>query len=204
MDPDLLQSRLDYFTSLNYLSYHSDTKQHPLLTVTLLLVLKVYSMHHGLSFPRVTTHNIKNAEIPAVYTTELGDQIFIKYLEAMSTELFEMVAPVFKGMFTPSSFVYENPRTMQNLKGEVGTTTRTKPKPKITVHLLVDNSKPFEYLQSEYIYDTMYEARTFINKLVAYVPPSRMELYRVRVDKRTGRTRRDEEPILISKKPYKM
>jgi len=70
--------------------------------------------------------------------------------------------------------------------------------------VLVDNSAPYEYLQSEYIYDSIYEARQFINKLVTYVAPSRLELWRVRTDGRTGQIRRDPEPVLITKAPYKV
>jgi hypothetical protein len=204
MDLDLLQSRLDYFHSLGYLTYHSDTKQHPLLPATLLLVLKVYSMAHGLSFPRVNAKSIRGVDTPVLYTTQIGDQIFLKYISTMSPELFEMIAPVFKGTLNPTTFVLSNPKTLQNLYGLVGKTTRKTPKVPLKIHLLVDNSPPFEYLNAEYVYESMYEARMFINKLVQYVPPSRLELWRVRTDSRTGHTRRDPEPVLITKKPYKL
>lgn len=204
MEAELLQSRLDYFCSLGYLVYHSDEKAHPLLPVTLLLVLKIYSMMHTLSFPRVTATNIKKIDIPVVYTTPLGDAMFIKYLLSISPELFEMVAPVFKGQFTPKTFIESNPRTYQNLKGVVGESTRTTPKLPLKIHLLVDNTAPFEYLKAEYIYDSIYEARLFINKLVQYVPTSRLELWRVRTNLKTGVVKRDPEPVLITKAPYKM
>lgn len=178
MDADLLQSRLDYFHDLGYITYHSETKDHPLLPTTLLLVLKVYSMSQSLSFPRVTSVTIRKAEIPIVYTTDLGDAIFTKYLTNMSNELFEMIAPVFKGQFTAGTFAIANPRTYQNLKGLVGATTRKTPKIPVKIHLLIDNDAPFEYLKAEYIYDSIYEARLFINKLLQYVPPSRMCTHR--------------------------
>lgn len=204
MDADLLQSRLDYFHSLGYITYHSETKEHPLLPTTLLLVLKIYSMTQALSFPRVTGATIRKAEVPVVYTTDLGDAIFTKYLMNMSNDLFEMIAPIFKGQFTAGTFVLSNPRTYQNLKGLVGATTRKKPKLPVKIHLLIDNTEPFEYLKPEYIYDSIYEARLFINKLLQYVPPSRMELWRVRTDARNGQIRRDPEPVIITKSPYKV
>jgi len=204
MDADLLQSRLDYFHSLGYLTYHSETKQYPLMPASLLLVLKLYSMIHALSFPRVQATTIRKVEVPVVYTTVLGDQIFQKYLQSMSTELFEMIAPVFKGQFTPGTYILSNPKTYQNIQGLVGNTTRKTPKIPLKIHLLVDNTEPFEYLKNEYIYDSIYEARLFINKLVQYVPPSRLELWRVRTDARSGQIRRDPEPVLITKAPYKV
>ena len=77
MDADLLQSRLDYFNSLGYISYHSTTKEYSLLPVTLLLFLKVLCMYHGLSFPRLTGSSMRKVETPVVYATELGEKIFI-------------------------------------------------------------------------------------------------------------------------------
>lgn len=177
-----------------------------MLEVTLMSALKLFSMYHGLSFPKVHSITLRKAqklELPDVYATEKGEQIFIQYLESLSTDLFELVLPVFKGDFTPSNFVALNPRTMQNLRGEVGKTRRTTIKRPITLHVLIDNSEPYDYLKGEYIYDSIYEARTFINQLVRYLPPSRIELWRVRVDKQ-GNTRRDKLPVLVSKTPYKM
>jgi hypothetical protein len=204
MDADLLQSRLDYFYSLGYISYHDDTKEYPLLPVTLLFILKVYSMTQGLSFPRVNANSIRKIDIPVVYVTDLGEKIFIKFFESMSTELFEMIAPVFKTQFTPATFVLSAPPVYLNLKGIVGKSKRKTRKAPLKIHLLVDNTTPFEYLQNEYIYDSIYEARLFINKIVQYLPPSRLELWRVREDQKTGQIRRDPEPVLITKAPYKV
>lgn len=204
MNEELLQSRIDFFHDMGFISYKSESKKHPLLKTTLLLVLKIWSMYHNLSFPRITGHVGKKVDIPELYTTELGDKIFVKYLESMSKELFEMVAPIYKNTFTPTNFVHSNPRTIQNLRGEVGITTRKTPKYPITIHLLVDNDEPFEYLKGEYIWDNIYEARTFINKLVAYVPPSRLELWRVRTDVRTGGIRKDALDVLTTRSPYNM
>lgn len=204
MDADLLQSRLDYFHSLGYLSYHHETKEFPLLPVTLLLLLKVYSMSHGLSFPRLTGASMRKVDIPIVYATELGEKIFIKYFEVMSPELFEMIAPVFKTQFTPALFTLSKPPVYLNLIGVAGKEKRKTKKTPLKIHVLVDNTAPFDYLKSEYIYDSIYEARLFINKLVQYVPPSRLELWRVREDRRTGQIRRDPEPVLITKAPYKV
>lgn len=203
MDLDLIQSRLDYFHNLGYLTYHSD-KEHHLFNTTLLLVLKVFSMMHGLSFPTVNARNIKEVEAPVVYVTDMGEKIFLKHISVMSKDLFDMVAPVFKGTLEPSTFELSNPRTLQNLRGLVGSSTRKTVKPPLKVHLLVDNSPPFDYLQPEYIFDTMYEARMFTNKLIAYLPTARLELWRVRTDMKTGVIRRDLAPLIISKRPYKM
>lgn len=204
MDEEVLQNRIDYFHDLGYISYTSETKKHPLLKTTLLLVIKIWAMYHNLSFPRITGATGRGIDVPELYTTELGDKIFTKYLESMSTELFEMVAPIYKNTFTPQNFVHSNPRTIQNLRGEVGITTRKKPKMPITIHLLVDNDEPFEYLKSEYIWDNIYEARTFVNKLVAYIPPSKLELWRVRTDVKTGAVRKDALNVLTTKSPYNM
>lgn len=204
MFEEVFQNRIDYFQDLGYLSYTTESKEHPLLKTTLLLVLKVWSMYHQLSFPRVTGHLGKKIDIPDIYTTELGDKIFIKFLESMSTELFEMIAPIYKNTLTPSTFISTNPRTLQNLRGEVGITTRKKPKLPITIHLLVDNDEPFEYLKGEYVWDNIFEARTFINRLVAYVPPSRLELWRVRTDTKTGAVRKDQLDVLTTRSPYNM
>ena len=204
MDADLLQSRLDYFYNLGYISYHSENKQFTLMPSTLLLVLKVFSMLHNLSFPRVNATTIRKVEIPAVYVTDKGEAIFIKFFETLSPELFEMIAPVFKGQFTPSTFILSEPKTFKNLKGLVGSKTRKTPKVPLKIHVLVDNFEPYEYLEPEYIYDSIYEARLFVNKLVTYLPPSRLELWRVRTDTRTGQIRRDPEPVLITKAPYKV
>lgn len=204
MDAEILQARLDYFYEMGYLTYHSESKEFSLLPATLLLVLKVYAMSHGLSFPRVHAKNIRGIDVPVVYTTELGERIFLKYLGTMSPELFEMIAPVYKSVgITPMNFELSNSQTYLNLLGEAGKKTKKKRKIPLRIHLLVDNSEPFEYLKTEYIFDTIYEARLFINKLVTYVPPTRLELWRVREDSRTGRIRKDPEPVLISKAPYK-
>jgi hypothetical protein len=204
MDLEVLQSRLDYFHSLGYITYHSEEKEFPLLPVSLLLAIKVYSMSHNLHFPRVNAKTIRGAEIPIVYLTELGEGIFIKYLEAMSVELFEMIAPVYKGQINPATFALKDSKLLRNIKGLDGKKKKAKRKVPLSIHLLVDNSAPFEYLKPEYIWDGIYEARLFINKLVRYVPPSRLELWRVRVDGRSGQVRRDPEPVLITKRPYKV
>ena len=204
MDLDLLQSRLDYFYSLEYLKYHSDTKEFPLTTTNLLLCLKIFSMSHNLSFPRVNAKTIKGAENPIVYLTDLGEKVFVKYMQSISVELFEMICPVYKTQINPSTFVLADTKLYQNILGLTGNVVKKKRKIPLTMHLLVDNSEPFEYLQPEYIFDSIYEARLFINKLVRYVPPSRLELWRVRVDGRNGQIRRDQEPVIISKAPYKV
>lgn len=204
MDLDLLQQRLDYFYSLGYIAYHHDTKEFPLLPTPLLLVIKVFSMSHNLSFPRVNAKTIRGVDIPVVYLTELGESIFVKHLQVMSTELFEMIAPVYTGQINPATFLLSDSNLLKNIRGTVGKTQRKTKKPPLSIHLLVDNTAPFEYLKSEYIYDSIYEARLFINKLVTYIPPSRMELWRVRTDGRTGQVRRDPEPVLITKAPYKV
>lgn len=204
MDGDLLQARLDYFFDKGYITYAAKGKKFSLYPATLLLILKVYSMSHGLSFPRVNAKAIKEAEVPIVYATDLGVQVFIKHLGAISIDLFELIAPIHKnGKVRPHSFAITNTKTYLNLIGDVGekrifTGTSIK-----KIHLLVDNTHPFDYLKAEYIYDSMYEARLFINKLVTYLPPSRLELWRVRTDSRNGQIRKDPEPVLISKAPYK-
>lgn len=204
MDADLLQNRLDYFHSLGYIHYHDETKEYPMTQATLLLVLKIFSMAHGLSFPRLTASGMRKVDTPVVYATDIGVKVFIKYFESISTELFEMIAPIFKTQFTPATFVLSKPSLYTNLLGQTGKSKRKTKKAPLKIHVLVDNTEPFEYLQSEYIYDSIYEARLFINKLVQYVPPSRLELWRVRQDLRTGQTRRDQEPVLITKAPYKV
>lgn len=204
MDLDLLQARLDYFFALEYISYHTETKAFPLTTANLLVALKVFSMKHGLSFPRVNAKSIRGSEAPVVYLTELGEKHFTKYLQVMSVELFEMIAPIYTGQVNPSTFAFGDTPLYKNIMGTSGKVTRSKPKPPLQIHLLVDNSEPYDYLKSEYIFDSIYEARLFINKLVVYVPPTRLELWRVRVDAKTGQTRKDPEPVLITKAPYKV
>jgi len=204
MDYDLLQARLDYCHALGYIVYHHETKEFCLTPSAALLSLKILSMIHGLPFPRVNATNMRGVETPVLYLTDVGEKLLIKHITSMSPELFEMIAPVFKGQVNPVTFSLSDSKLYRNLLGTAGKSTRKTPKPPLKVHLLVDNSAPFEYLSPEYIYDSIYEARLFINKLVMYVPPSRMELYRVRTDVNTGRERRDVEPVLITKAPYKV
>ena len=190
MDLDLLQARIEYFHDLDYIAFHSETKRHPLMKSSLMVVLKVFSMVHGLSFPRANAKNISDIdEIPDVYVTETGEKIFINHIKTMSVELFEMIAPIFKGHVSPETFILSEPRMYKNIKGEVGTTTRKNPKHPSTYHVLVDNDPPLEYLQGEYIYNSIYEARIFINKLVRYIPPSKLELWRRTTHPETGQER---------------
>lgn len=161
-------------------------------------------MIQSLAFPRVNAKTLRGIDAPVVYLTELGEQVVVKYIQAMSQELFDLIVPVYKGQVNVRTFVLEDSKFYRNLKGSDGIITRTKRKVPLKIHLLVDNTAPFEYLQPEYIYDSIYEARLFINKLVRYVPPSRLELWRVRTDARNGQVRRDPEPVLITKAPYKV
>lgn len=204
MDLDILQQRLDYFQSLDYITYHDNTKEYPLTTANLLVCLKIFSMSHKLSFPRVNAKSIRGAEAPIVYLTKLGENIFIKHMENMSVELFEMIAPIYTKQINPKTFAIGETSLYKNIKGVEGKQRKKKRKIPLTIHLLVDNSPPFDYLKTEYIYDTIYEARQFVNRLVAYVPPSRLELWRVRVDARNGHTRRDSVPLLTTRGPYKV
>ena len=139
-----------------------------------------------------------------MYLTDLGLATFLKFVSVISQELFELVFPIYKGNLTPSNYELSNPRTLQNMRGEVGASARTKPKPPLTIHILVENSKPFDYLKPEYIFDTMYEARLFLNKLIAYVPTARLELWRVRTSVKTGKVTREQAPLIISRAPHNM
>lgn len=204
IEPELINSRLAHFKTLGYFEYTSETPKHPLQVAALVSACKVLSMLKGLSFPTANAKAISGTEIPEVYLTELGYKTFVKGVSIMSPELFEMVLPIFKGQFTPSNFEISNPRILQNMRGEVGASARKTPKPPLKIHILADNTYPYEYLQSEYIFDSMYEARTFLNKLLAYVPTERLELWRVRTSVKTGKVTKDREPLIISRRPHKM
>lgn len=204
MYTELLQQRIDYFVDIGYITYNHNGKEHPLMKSSFMLVLKIFSMVHGLSFPRVNANNIRQVEVPDMYVTDLGFNIFVKNIQNLSEELFSMVAPIFKGQFTPATFVLSEPKTLQNIKGLVGKSTRKTLKKENNFHVLVNNDEPFEYLKGEYIFKTIYEARTFINKLLAYVPEERLELYRVRKDEISGRVRRDKEPLTNTRGLYKV
>lgn len=201
---ELCLQRISSFRHKELLTTEAGEKLHSLLPTSLLVVLKIFSASSGLSFPRVTPHLVKDLgkEIPDVYLTEKGLDFFDKQVSNMSPELFTLLLPILKNMHTPASFLISDHRIRKNILGQISNSQRTKPKPPIKIVLFIDNNPPYDYLEKEYIYDNVYEARMFINNLIRFMPPSRLELWRVRT---TGaRVIKEQLDLITTKKPYNM
>lgn len=160
-------------------------------------------MYDLLSFPIANAANIRNAKLDSlrpVYMTELGYKEFCKRLANISRNLFEMVAPSHANHFTPLTFTVKDTRTKSNMLGKEGK-KRSQNKKTHTYVVLVDNSSPFDYLKSEYQFSSNYDARMFINKLLRFLPSTRMEYYSIRLHK--GSHVREQLPLVTTKAVYK-
>lgn len=200
---DLVQGRIDYYVDKNYLTWQNIHKYY-LREGTLFLYIKILSMYDRVPFPAVTTFNIRKAELkelPPIFITDEGYKHFIKCLTNISDDLFKKVAPLHANYFMPYNFEYKGGGTRDNMLGLTGNAVK-RTKREVTFFVLVDNSPPLDYLKSEYAFETNYEARTFINKLLRYVPPSKMEYYSVRQHNRGGVVR-DKLPLIVTKAVYK-
>lgn len=204
MDLDLIQTRIDHFIHKGYLTASANGKEYPLVPTTILVVLKVFSFVEHLHFPAVNQMEVKlfkEANYKEhLFVTPEGFRVFKLYTSNISQILFDALLPIFKNREKPATFVERNNYTIRNIKGEAGLNKTNKKDVNIQVHLLVDNNPPFEYLKTEYIFDTMYDARVFTNKLLTYIPPARLELWRLRWGK-NGNQIKEPVELFIKDKP---
>lgn len=195
---DVIDLRIEYFIHLGYLTETSD-KPYVLNASVLGLALKIFSSHSALDFPTVAPNlvkKIRNKKL-SLFLTDQGEDYLFTRLQTLSAPLFAFMCPVFARVnhltiqFGGTKSIYEN------IKGIGGEHMRRVFKEKGNKYLvLVDNKRPYDYLEHTYEFDLLVEAREFIKKLLTFLPPSRMELRKVR--QRNNRIS-SEKMLLVTK-----
>lgn len=200
---DIVYGRVDTYVDKGYLTY-DPIYEYSLKPSTLFLILKVLSMREHISFPSASSANISKfstKDMPHIFLTQEGYDVFVTQLADISENLFLVIAPIYATHFTPLEFPFKDTQTRRNCLGQEGRTSFVKKK-ETKYYVTVDNSGDFNYLKEEYEFQTIYTARKFILDITRFVPTTRLRLFCKRLHAR-GYTVTEEMPLITKRKIYR-